>query len=913
MPIDTNVLLTFFLLIAFLLVKVFYHKSINSVEEYREFYSQSDKSLLGVSATMSLLGASALIISIKKTYELGLIFIIFSTAYVIANIISARFLVIKLCQIPRNSLTVSDLFNLYYGKVGEYFCSLFAIIYDICMICCQKFVLIELLTQTTSLNFYRANILVSAYFFFFSCLTSFRISLLIDLIKCIFILTFFPILSSISVYKAGGLLNLIGNLPENTFQVFNHQEFFKYALLFIFLILPFHTFQPVNIQRMLLINDAEISKKSHYLYGLLRSIFIWSTSALALSYLSLNSNANQFDPLSNIITTQLPLFLIDITLFSIFVFIIIKTDSHLNSIGLITTKNIFFTNSKRIFNEKLICSLSMCLANVISFFAIDNSHNGLMLTIQSQVLLAVSIGIPLIFALFKINISKRGIVIYYVVTTIIMILSQISEYAKFSELIIFLSCATIFIFIFKIENRNFNYIFDKARTFDKNKKIFNKKIFNLLRSSFNIKNLIAYSANKVELYGADYFAFGIYFTVNFSIPYYIWENEAKASDLDIIMRIISAILCATLMLKNFWPKRFNDIFPLFWHFTLTFNLPTLNFSMLILHHWSALWLINFTLSTLLLMFLTDWMSFVILTTIGVISAFAIHLIFIGYIINPLNYEIQYLAFYIFIYIILIGYIFLRRKEKNFSTKLEVTQILGGIIAHEIRTFLLIIKNYCSGLERYLPAIIDGCNSAYEHQLIQNRIDKKIFDVIKNSLGSIEKTTKKSFSFVDLFLINIKGPSYNKYCKLSATECLKEALNDYPLFYPERDYLFANFKNEFLFEGNKEMFNHIIYNLLNNSIYFVLNKKLPRIFIWLENGENNNFICVRDNGPGIDKKDIQNIFKRFFSKNKKGTGLGLSYCKLAMSAMGGEIICHSVKGVYTEFKLKFPKIGDKNET
>jgi signal transduction histidine kinase len=37
------------------------------------------------------------------------------------------------------------------------------------------------------------------------------------------------------------------------------------------------------------------------------------------------------------------------------------------------------------------------------------------------------------------------------------------------------------------------------------------------------------------------------------------------------------------------------------------------------------------------------------------------------------------------------------------------------------------------------------------------------------------------------------------------------------------------------------------------------------------------LIIKDNGSGIEKKDMENIFKPFFSTKAKGTGLGLAVC------------------------------------
>jgi signal transduction histidine kinase len=94
--------------------------------------------------------------------------------------------------------------------------------------------------------------------------------------------------------------------------------------------------------------------------------------------------------------------------------------------------------------------------------------------------------------------------------------------------------------------------------------------------------------------------------------------------------------------------------------------------------------------------------------------------------------------------------------------------------------------------------------------------------------------------------------------------------------------------------------------MNNSIYYFSSLQNLQIKIWTEISDKYNFVYFEDNGPGINKNDIAQIFNKFYSKSKKGSGLGLSYCKLSMNMLKGDIICESVEGYYTRFILKFSK-------
>ena len=63
------------------------------------------------------------------------------------------------------------------------------------------------------------------------------------------------------------------------------------------------------------------------------------------------------------------------------------------------------------------------------------------------------------------------------------------------------------------------------------------------------------------------------------------------------------------------------------------------------------------------------------------------------------------------------------------------------------------------------------------------------------------------------------------------------------------------------------------------------------------------LFIKDNGIGMDKKTLYQIFDEGFST--KGTsGQGLCFCKKIMEEHAGQIRCTSEKGSYTQFELIF---------
>ncbi len=101
----------------------------------------------------------------------------------------------------------------------------------------------------------------------------------------------------------------------------------------------------------------------------------------------------------------------------------------------------------------------------------------------------------------------------------------------------------------------------------------------------------------------------------------------------------------------------------------------------------------------------------------------------------------------------------------------------------------------------------------------------------------------------------------------------------------------------------EAFSNIIKNCLEYTHEF------GKIIITLEDNKLYTKIVIEDEGMGISKEDLPNIFKRFYKgKNAKSdsVGIGLSLAKAIISKDGGEINVRSIVNLGTTFEVIYFK-------
>jgi len=114
-----------------------------------------------------------------------------------------------------------------------------------------------------------------------------------------------------------------------------------------------------------------------------------------------------------------------------------------------------------------------------------------------------------------------------------------------------------------------------------------------------------------------------------------------------------------------------------------------------------------------------------------------------------------------------------------------------------------------------------------------------------------------------------------------------------------------------FEGpvsiDRDYFERVLWNLIKNADEALEVTEDGRIEISINESNNSVIICISDNGPGIPKKILKNLFKLGQTFGKRGgSGIGLYNCKRIVEAHGGKIWLTSEVGKGTKVYIKIPK-------
>ena len=145
-------------------------------------------------------------------------------------------------------------------------------------------------------------------------------------------------------------------------------------------------------------------------------------------------------------------------------------------------------------------------------------------------------------------------------------------------------------------------------------------------------------------------------------------------------------------------------------------------------------------------------------------------------------------------------------------------------------------------------------------------------------------------------------------KVNINELIKRSIS--PLLVPielRNISLNINGDKEASYTGDIEWSSEALGNIIKNCVEHT--KEGGTLDITYEENPIYSEIIIKDNGEGIDKDDIQNIFKRFYKgKNSKSdsVGIGLAMAKSIIESQNGDIYVKSKKNRGSEFHITFHK-------
>lgn len=215
----------------------------------------------------------------------------------------------------------------------------------------------------------------------------------------------------------------------------------------------------------------------------------------------------------------------------------------------------------------------------------------------------------------------------------------------------------------------------------------------------------------------------------------------------------------------------------------------------------------------------------------------------------------------------------------------------SIASHQLRTPATVVK-------QYLSLVIDGFVDSPEEQMAMLKLAYEHND---NQLELINDLLKIAQIEANKIAPNRKDTDLVKL--------LRKIINSQkPSFQKNGDIELITEKSTAICSVDPLQIQMVFENLINNAIKYSPNGGTVTVEVALS--KTNVIVRVKDQGIGIDQKDIPRLFNKFsrvenINSTASGTGLGLYWAKKLIDLHHGKISLSSVLGQGTTFKVSLP--------
>jgi len=214
-----------------------------------------------------------------------------------------------------------------------------------------------------------------------------------------------------------------------------------------------------------------------------------------------------------------------------------------------------------------------------------------------------------------------------------------------------------------------------------------------------------------------------------------------------------------------------------------------------------------------------------------------------------------------------------RDITHFRTAEQIKSTFISIVSHELRTPVTLIKGYASTLRRE-DAKWDRSTLSESLAVIEDEADR-----LSRMIDDLLDASRLQAGGLSLTRTDVSIPSIaSRVAERFSPQSKKHTIHaEFPSRFP-------------VIAGDDARLEQVLANLVSNSL-----KYAPQGEIKISGSARPEqvVVCVSDEGPGIEARDLPHVFERFYrstdaAKHTKGAGLGLYLARAIVEAHGGRM-------------------------
>jgi Na+/proline symporter/signal transduction histidine kinase len=702
---------------------------------------------------------------------------------------------------------------------------------------------------------------------------------------------------------------------------FSSKKSLYYLFLFFYVVVP--SFDPTIFQRISMAKNIWQARKSFIIAAFviftLNALMSWVGVVMLTAYPNIEPN----NVVKHIIMDYSYIGFSGLALAGVMAMVMSTTDSYINSSAILVIHDFFYSLGIKVKNELTASRITSFIIGIFSIFLALKSNNLLELIITTSSFYMPIVTIPFMFAILGFRTTTKAVLIGMGAAFITVIFWELFMRNDFIDSIVPGMVSNI---IFLVGS---HYLFKQqggwigikddipVKILQQRRKLLIKYFIQSV-SNFNIKTFLRQNKPRQEsicIYLGIFSIISVYTTI-YTIPYHLKSsNQYLLNFIYLSVFIISTILISYPL----WTPTFKRsiVMPIIWNIALFYILICVGCIQVIISNLGQFQLMMFLLSVVILSTLVRWQISLIFTLIGTLFSIIFFRLYIQeeIIINN-NGTVQFEVLYVLLLLSSILIAFFKPKQE-FQEK---TEQKSDYLSHKLDDQTIALKKSLELKQEFLRNLEHEARTPITSISTMGSILDESYDKLsekqrRKAIKDIAKSSERLNSLISniLDLSKLSGLNYQlNITDIDFSELVYERVKICRKLYTEDKYkdlqeITLDINDNIIVSCDQNYITTAIDNIVINSLQYCTDGKIT--IILYKNEQKEVVFKVQDEGIGIPKEELYDVFGAFTVSSKTktpagGRGVGLALSKKVVDLHNGRIWAkqNSDKGVTVGFNL-----------